>query len=844
MKTIDSRLLNKKCKFKKVWYLAHVVISQNCCHNFFINYRTGGKQLKLSSFIVQQSPKIPMSQKISSVISQNSVTSPSSVSENILTFSTPLSVQNELTPSSSSLVDIASSSPNSKSPLSCSRLTSEGQSLSSETTSATVYKGTKLDAKWIAQNNTCLRLTTAMIGGRKRNVIKCLTCEEFESEAKKFSANGTIPIASGITVHTKERLMRVVNHLSSASHNAAVEISIKSSQWKSQSSKHPWVNCLQRHRAEVIDTLLKMAIDVYNDSLIETPTAHSWPARSLAQDHALQLSKYFVNHGWDAPFISFGSSDLSSSINYHYRDPNTYREMLSVIAKLEMEKVGMELRDCLSFSIQIDGSVDRSQRDCKFVVARFMKNDASVHLKSVFLGVVEPEQNGAPGLLEALEIALDYVQAPIEKLAGICTDGEAANTGREGGLWKLLTDKVGRQLTTIWCVCHWSDLAMEAVEFAVPEMGLWKFALKSCSTFFRKSKRHAKLLKEKAGNDGKEALQFPSYFDVRFSEHTKNLINAVLSNMKWLREVWSDLQMNGDSAKERAESSGLQRTWDTNGIYLWLTSLMFDICTIFTTLQKQLQKSDLLLSDVLTCRDAALRKINLMTLQPFPGGKESQLQMPAAPIRAHWKNMSTSRSPAEIRSHIISSSLAFLQQRMSIEDSNILTATERCCTAKTVDDFMMGILVLATCLNLDHTTVSMEVCDQWPILQNVKLIDSSDHGFQLSTKIRHLLASSTGAVRRALSVAFVLSPHSMTTERVVSNYNNIKSIHRMAMSNDTINDRLAIALNGVGTANFDPRESVARFLLMKERREKKPSSEIFKQREFARKFFRENTANL
>ncbi|KAL4135818.1 hypothetical protein QTP88_007405 [Uroleucon formosanum] len=46
-----------------------------------------------------------------------------------------------------------------------------------------------------------------------------------------------------------------------------------------------------------------------------------------------------------------------------------------------------------------------------------------------------------------------------------------------------------------------------------------------------------------------------------------------------------------------------------------------------------------------------------------------------------------------------------------------------------------------------------------------------------------------------------------------------------------------IALNGIGTALFDPRPAVAKFLESKERRRKLPDPDLYKNQEFIQKFF-------
>ena len=76
----------------------------------------------------------------------------------------------------------------------------------------------------------------------------------------------------------------------------------------------------------------------------------------------------------------------------------------------------------------------------------------------------------------------------------VTTDGENANTGKNGGLWKLLREHTGRDILTAWCVCHRSDLALEFVQSQVPELSIWMSNVLAVSTFFRASPRRTKLL--------------------------------------------------------------------------------------------------------------------------------------------------------------------------------------------------------------------------------------------------------------------------------------------------------------------------------------------------------------
>ena len=87
----------------------------------------------------------------------------------------------------------------------------------------------------------------------------------------------------------------------------------------------------------------------------------------------------------------------------------------------------------------------------------------------------------------------------------------------------------------------------------------------------------------------------------------------------------------------------------------------------------------------------------------------------------------------------------------------------------------------------------------------------------------------------------VVTPHSMGTERVVSHHNKIKSLYRSFMGNNTINDHLPISVNGVETELFDLCPSSAAFLKKKDRSNPKLDMDLYQDRDFTKKVFRQNS---
>ena len=87
----------------------------------------------------------------------------------------------------------------------------------------------------------------------------------------------------------------------------------------------------------------------------------------------------------------------------------------------------------------------------------------------------------------------------------------------------------------------------------------------------------------------------------------------------------------------------------------------------------------------------------------------------------------------------------------------------------------------------------------------------------------------------------------MQTERIVmcvSHHHIIVGDHSSSMNEETRNARLLIALNGSGTAQYDPRAAVNEFLKMRERRRGAPDPELTKNRPYLTKFLREEFSGI
>ena len=73
-----------------------------------------------------------------------------------------------------------------------------------------------------------------------------------------------------------------------------------------------------------------------------------------------------------------------------------------------------------------------------------------------------------------------------------------------------------REILTVWCVCHRSDLAMEDMEDSVTELTLWKANITGLATYYRTSGTRTKALNKESNGKAKKN---PKHHEIRFAEH-------------------------------------------------------------------------------------------------------------------------------------------------------------------------------------------------------------------------------------------------------------------------------------------------------------------------------------
>jgi hypothetical protein len=212
------------------------------------------------------------------------------------------------------------------------------------------------------------------------------------------------------------------------------------------------------------------------------------------------------------------------------------------------------------------------------------------------------------------------------------------------------------------------------------------------------------------------------------------------------------------------------------------------------------------------------------------GGTSSSDQLSERQNLAQTSSMMTERETAE-KQRLNSEISSTVQQIASVFESR--SARDMTISSRSVLRNMKmhvgGPQLMDDCIDL-FTKVPNLVEEQENLQQWFALVRSN--------------ITNTSQLNILVNLVLSAAPHSMVVKRAVSHYNIFRNDKRLSMRLQSVNNRLLIALNGVGTSRFDPRPAVARFLSAKQRRFREPKLESYTSRPFIKKFFRSESEVL
>lgn len=565
------------------------------------------------------------------------------------------------------------------------------------------------------------------------------------------------------------------------------------------------------------------AVTIYNDAKRLTLSAFSWPSRQIS---------YAIGNEFNINDPDQNAANVQN-LDLQYLTPKCHSEILECIVMVENDFIHQKIKNCLALSIRVDGSVDRTNIDKIYVLAKLINEVGD--LESIFVGVGQQTKRKAEGLHQAVKDTIEMVcpgfyEICLKKMSSFVTDGAEINKGDKNGLWKRIDDdaaEVGalQTILKIWCAAHRSDLIMKDLSKNVSEVPTILKMLSSIASHFHRSPMRFRELKNVSTEHNAKLISLPTVYDVRWCENKEQLIEAVLVSWKCLVIYFVE---NGE------DEGKFYQKFLTSYKNLVLIAFLADVLLIFKMLQKKLQSDDLNPVSLQQHLATFKKTIEDMKVEQLIGGWEDRLSNEIisesrtsvrGEVTEHktWHGIELDVSEEEKRGTARKARDFDTIKQQILNETTRLTAERFASDEKLVD--VLGPFVKlepSTDIRRVHELIASDLELVLLNMQFKELCRSSDlKKMNIYQLISHLAKSGDAFETVLIAYARVAAatPHSADVERSISSNNLMKTNLRSSLDLRTENRYLFIHFNLPALVNWNPRKAVIHWINKKNRRE-------------------------
>lgn len=645
----------------------------------------------------------------------------------------------------------------------------------------------------------------------QQNYFRCDLCAKHPDIIRRFGQHGDKIPAIATSKGTRYRTNIMTEHCATTYHKECIKIK-KIALLKEETPLRPMgmevmLKKSQQAEASRVGGLL---MQVYFDAKRLSLAANSWPAR------------YVVGKASQNYDFAKSEETIPRQINLQYVNPPSHHTLLTCIVEAERHVIMDKISKCHAMSLRIDGSIDRSQIDKIYVLAKIVNSEGQLEL--IFLGMAEQTQRGAVGLLAATIAAIEnnfgsvFAEVVLKKISSICTDGANVNIGERGGLWKLLEDHIRKAgssipLIKLWCAAHRSDLSwkdLTSTKSHPPEVkvvGKILNILSNLASYFHSSSTRTHELKATAEKYKLTLRAMPKLYSVRWTEYTFQLVQGVLVS-------WNALIIFLEAEKRTcAKAIGfLHHLKNIN--FLKMITFLCDLLNIYKRFQKKCQSDSLTLLKLAEDVDAMLSLFERIEAEPIAGGFEQRLKDDVTEnlgefhlkgIQLNNGNLFRFRSvnSVEMFRQSVSTCLHNCVQERFQMDSDVLVPMLKTFTKidASADLVKLHELIAA---DLDLNEIAMQYVD----LCNYSELKGKD----LSEIVKFLASPTRSEMFKEVLIAFsrilAATPHSADVERAISANNLLKTPHRNRFGVEAENKYLFVHFNLPALEEWDPKRAV------------------------------------
>lgn len=188
-----------------------------------------------------------------------------------------------------------------------------------------------------------------------RNFVHCKVCLKYPKVVQLNSANNKV---APITTKAGTRFRRTVveQHFSSLYHEKCKEAERINATDLANQNKGLMDAQISEANKKVANHIGKLCLQVYADAKKLTSSAFSWPARYIASEASNRFE------------FNANNATIPSYINIQYVNPSSHLDLLTTITQSHREEFKKKIESARTYSIHIDGSVDRTQIDKIYIL--------------------------------------------------------------------------------------------------------------------------------------------------------------------------------------------------------------------------------------------------------------------------------------------------------------------------------------------------------------------------------------------------------------------------------------------------------------------------------------------
>ena len=495
-----------------------------------------------------------------------------------------------------------------------------------------------------------------------------------------------------------------------------------------------------------------------------------------------------------------------------YTSVYSINELYDSLYETVIEELKEDIKACKYqvYGVEADEGTDSSNSSIVMVYIRFYASDG---VKTVYCSSKELDQTTADYIHDKIKEALDEVEIDVQNVCGMGTDGASVMVGVHRGVVTQFK-KVNRCIIGVHCHAHRLQKAAEKASKTVPYLVKYIGMLNEFAKSLKYSPKMKRILENCKSMTSEKANQIYQIFFTRwlsFSKSTTALANSISSVISTLLIVAADRGLEG-----RATLHGLA-TQMSNVKFILMTNFLADIMTVLARLNLYMQKDNVKHQDTRLEIQTTCKVIEECLTNPGPYMRNLYDNLPESPsedgdteyrgntikdtnkLREEFKK-SAKQYVDNLLTHLLGS---FPSTKVDLFEEIFSPQSRIGAEAGHEEEVLDKLKILAT--HFEKYVSIEETLEEYRMLRFVmeeaKYSMLNMEGFMKS--YLHKNSDRYPNTAKLVAVGLTIPLTSVSCERGISAYNEIKPDGRSSQSVTKTHKLLMLYLNKTKVENFD-----------------------------------------